>query len=134
MTELETTNRADAPAENLGKPRGSEPGPGWAHNPKGFVIHLMGEIIHPFCQETMRVNEEGEPIACGKKPRYVRTLWSGGTIFSCGRHLNMMEDLARPLVAMGSRGAAVVETNPPGCPELPVGTGSGGSRRAPRPH
>ena len=109
MAGPETTPGADAPAENLSEPRGNELRPGWAHNPKGFVIQLDGKIIHPFCQETMQVKEDGEPIACGKKPRYVRTLWSGGTVFSCGRHLNMMEDLARPLVAMGSRGAAVVK-------------------------
>ena len=119
MAGPETAPGADAPAENLDEPQGSksrgsksqgsEPGPGWAHNPKGFVIHLDGKIIHPFCQETMRMNEAGEPIACGKKPRYVRTLWSGGTVFSCGRHLNMMEDFAKPVVAMGSRGAAVMK-------------------------
>ena len=149
MAGPETAPGADAPAENLDEPQGSksrgsksrgsksqgsEPGPGWAHNPKGFVIHLDGKIIHPFCQETMRMNEAGEPIACGKKPRYVRTLWSGGTIFSCGRHLNMMEDFARPSRGDGKPGSRGDETNPPGCPELPVGTGSSGSRRAPRPH
>ena len=109
MAGAKTTPGADAPAENLDKPRGSELEPGWAHNPKGFVIHLDEKIIHPFCQKTMLVNEEGEPIACGKKARYVRTLWSGGTVFSCGRHLNMMEDLTKPLVAMGSRGAVVIK-------------------------
>ena len=109
MAEQETAHGNDAPAENLGEPRGSKLRSGWAHNPKGFVINLDGRTIHPFCQETMRVNEEGEPIPCGKKPRYVRTLWSGGTLFSCGRHLNRMEDLAKPLVAMGSRGAAVTK-------------------------
>ena len=82
MAEQETAHGNDAPAENLGEPRGSKLRPGWAHNPNGFVINLDGRTIHPFCQETMRVNEEGEPIPCGKKPRYVRTLWSGGTLFN----------------------------------------------------
>ena len=109
MAGTKTIPKADTPTENLDKPRGSELEPGWTHNPKGFVIHLDGKIIHPFCQQTMRVNEEGEPTPCGKKPRYVRTLWSGGTVFSCGRHLNMMEDFARPLVAMGSREAVVIK-------------------------
>ncbi len=109
MAEPETAHGADAPAEILGEPRGSKLRPEWAHNPKGFVIHLDGETFHPFCQETMRVNEDGEPIACGKKPRYVRTLWNDGTVFSCGGHLNRMEDLAKPVVAMGSRGAAVLK-------------------------
>ena len=109
MARTKSIPKADAPAENLDKPRGSELEPGWSHNPKGFVIHLDEKIIHPFCQKTMQVNEEGEPTACGKKPRYVRTLWSGGTVFSCGRHLDMMEEFARPLVAMGNRGAAVMK-------------------------
>ena len=117
MAGAETIPKADAPVENLDKPRGSELEPGWAHNPKGFVIHLDGKIIHPFCQQTKRFkNEEGEPIACGKKPRYVRTLWSRGIVFSCGRHLNMIEDLSTPLVAMGSRGAVVIKPILPDAP------------------
>ncbi len=109
MPGTKTTRRASAQAGSRERSRQRELPPGWAYNPKGFVIHLDERIIHPFCQETMLVNEEGEPTACGKKPRYVRTLWSGGTVFSCGRHLNRMEDLARPVVGMGSRGAVVMQ-------------------------
>ena len=109
MAEPETAYRTDAQAEKPNGPRKQNQPPGWAHNRRGFVINVDGRTIHPFCQETMQVNEEGEPIACGKKPRYVRTLWSGGTVFSCGRHLDRMERFARPVVGMGSRGAVVMK-------------------------
>ena len=139
MAGPETAPGAEAPAGNLGKPRGSksrgsEPGPGWAHNPKGFVIHLDGEIIHPFCQETMRVNEAGEPIACGEETKvrpHPLERRNGLQLRKTPEHDGGLCQAPRGNGKPGSRGD---ETNPPGCPELPVGTGSSGSRRAPRPH
>ena len=107
MAGRETKQKSDAPRGKQER-RQPELEPGWAHNPRGFMIEVGGKTFTTFCQETMRVDEQGEPVACGKPPRYARTLWSGGVVFSCGLHRRRMEDFARPVVAMGSPGAAVM--------------------------
>ena len=60
------------------------------------------------------MGEDAQPLACGKRARYARTLWSGGVIFACGRHRRSTESLARPVVAqgMGAEGYRAVVMRP----------------------
>lgn len=87
----------------------TELGPGWAHNGRGFTFQHDGKAHPATCQEvTGQDPETGESRACGITARYARTLWDAGVVFCCGRHRDRMEEFARPLVAMGSRGAAIM--------------------------
>ena len=85
--------------------------PGWAHNPKGFVVEDGDRVLKASCQRITRTSEEGNHHACGNRGRYARTLWNAMVVFSCGTHLDAVEDYARPNVVMGSRGAAVMVTS-----------------------
>ena len=86
-----------------------ELGLGWAHNPSGFRFEHGGQTHQAHCQENVGTGSHDEPArACGARARYARTIWDAGVLFACGRHVDQMEDFARPMVAMGSRGAAVL--------------------------
>lgn len=84
---------------------------GWAHNPAGFTFQHGGESHEATCQATtcQATKKSGQEAgACSVRARYARTLWDAGVIFSCGRHRDRVQDFARPLVAMGSRGPAIM--------------------------
>ena len=108
-TGTDTTRGGGAQAGNGNRPPLNDLPRGWAYNSRIFHIDANQDgFITALCQKTVWTKEQEEQTACAKRARYARTLWSGNVVFSCGRHLDDIEEFARPLIAMGSRGPAVI--------------------------
>ena len=108
-TKTETKTRGETQAEKQARARQDKLPQGWAYNRLVFQIDAnQNGFIAASCQKATWTREQEEPTACAKRARYARTLWSGNVVFSCGRHIDDVEEYARPLIAMGSRGPAVV--------------------------